>query len=176
MRLKVQIAVTSDDGQSTRTSENGLALATGIPGVEESSAKQDFLAQAEGLMRTVVENQLPALYAEVYAEDKQREADRRQAESQQKLQAKIKAMRERKGRKPESDDAAQEVQNAAPAADDIVECTDCGAKVEHDAAHYVSVVADGKYDRDAVLCDACYDKLMAETAKANAGADNGGGE
>ena len=53
--------------------------------------------------------------------------------------------------------------------DKLAACPDCGAKIEHDAAHYVTVVEDGKPKRDAVLCDACYDKVLEAQREANDG-------
>lgn len=185
MKLRLEIAVESDDGKAVRQVVNGLALTTNTPGLDPDAAKQDFLQQAEGLARTVMENQLPALYDAVDKEAAAARADEAASERQAELQGKIAAMKKRRAEKEAqaqqeqaAQDTAQDVQNAVPAADDPVKCTECGAEVPHDDAHYVSVVAGGKYSSDGVLCDKCYNRLMAATAEANsnAEADNGEGE
>lgn len=176
MKLRLEIAVESDDGKASHQVVNGLALTTNTPGLDPDAAKQDFLQQAEGLARMVMENQLPALYDAVDKEAAAARADEAAAERQTELQGKIAAMKKRRAEKEAqaqqeqaAQDTAQDVQNAVPAADELVKCTDCGAEIPHDDAHYVTVVTDGKYNRDAVLCDKCYDKVMAETRSASAG-------
>lgn len=187
MKLRINIAVESDDGKAMRQVANGLSLTTSTPGLDHDAAKQDFLQQAEGLARTVLENQLPALYDTVDKEAEAIRADEAAAESRAKLQGKIAAVKKRRAEKEAqaqqeqaAQDTAQDVQNAVPDADDTVKCTDCGAEIPHDDAHYVTVVVGGKYNRDAVLCDACYDKVMAETRSASDGpetnAEPGDGE
>jgi len=176
MRLRLEISVESDDGKASHQVVNGLALTTNTPGLDPDAAKQDFLQQAEGLARTVMENQLPALYDAVDKEAAAARADEAASERQAELQGKIAAMKKRRAEKEAqarqeqaAQDTAQDVQNAVPAADELVKCTECGAEIPHDDAHYVTVVTDGKYNRDAVLCDKCYDKVMAETRSASAG-------
>jgi len=181
MRVKFQVVVSSDDGAVSKDASSELQLATGLHGVDPSSAKQDFLTQADNLVRAISETQLPALYQAVDDEYAKRQAARdeeRPSEAQERVKAKLSKLRQKKEQAAQdtAQDAAQAVQNAVPDADEPVKCTECGAEVPHDDAHYVTVVVEGKYNRDAVLCDACYDKLMAETAKANAEANNGGGE
>lgn len=161
MKLRLEISVESDDGKAARRTVNQLALATDTPGFDPDAAKQDFLQQAEGLVRTVVENQLPALYDTVDREADAVRDEEAAAEHQTELQGKIAAMKKRR--------AEKEAQNQQGQAANIVKCTDCGAEIPHDDAHYVTLVRDGKYDRDAVLCDACYDKVMAEMRSASAG-------
>ena len=167
MRVRFQVTVSSDDDSVVQTVNSELQLATGLNGVDPSIAKQDFLAQAESLVRTIAESQLPALYqgvSDAYAAKKAKEAEAKQSNAVAAARVKLRAMKKAKKdaelANAAAGDRAQEVQNAVPAADDIVECADCGTKIEHDAAHYVTVVEDGKPKRDAVLCDACYDKVL----------------
>lgn len=185
MKLRLEISVESDDGKASHQVVNGLALTTNTPGLDPDAAKQDFLQQAEGLARTVMENQLPALYDAVDKEAAAARADEADAARREKLQDKIQAV---KRRRAEQEAQAQQgqVADAADAADsvkaDVVKCTDCGAEIHNDDAHYVTLVRDGTFDRDAVLCDKCYDKAMAETssapaqAEANAEPSDGEGE
>lgn len=173
MKLRMTVVVESDDGAISQQAVGGLMLATRLEGVDPSSAKQDFLAQAETLMRSIGENQLPALYQTVLNEDERRAQEAREAQAaepspgQAKVHAKLAQLRQKK--EQAAQDTAQDVQNAVPAVDDLVKCTECGAEVPHDDAHYVTLVVGGKYDRDAVLCDACYDKAMAAMRSASAG-------
>ena len=184
MRVRFQVTVSSDDDSVVKAVSSELQLATGLDGVDPSIAKQDFLTQAESLVRTIAESQLPALYqgvSDAHAAKKVKEAEEAKAEAEQSnavaaARVKLRAMKRAKkdaelanAAAAAAGDRAQEVQNAVPAADDIVECTDCGVKIEHDAAHYVTVVEDGKPKRDAVLCDACYDKVLEAQREANDG-------
>lgn len=172
MKLRLEISVESDDGKAGHQVVNGLALTTNTPGLDPDAAKQDFLQQAEGLARTVMENQLPALYDAVDKEAAAARADEAATARQAELQGKIAAMKKRRAEK-EAQAQQEQAADAADAADavkaDVVKCTDCGAEIPNDDAHYVTVVTGGKYNRDAVLCDACYDKVMAETRSASAG-------
>ena len=187
MKMQISVVVSSDDDVVSRGAAGGLMLATRVEGVDPSSIKQDFLAQAETLMRSISENQLPALYQTVLDECERKAQEAREAQAaeptpgQAKVQAKLAQLRQRKGQAAqEAQDTAQDVQNAVPAADEPVKCTECGAEVPHDDAHYVTLVTNGKFDRDAVLCDTCYDKVMAEMRLASAGpetnAEPGDGE
>lgn len=65
MKLIVTTAVVSDDGQLKRESTNDVNIATDIPGMDAAVLRQEFMAQAESLLRTIAENQVPALYAAV---------------------------------------------------------------------------------------------------------------
>lgn len=65
MKLIVTTAVVSDDGQFKRASTNDVNIATDIPGMDAGVLRQEFMAQAESLLRTIAENQVPALYATV---------------------------------------------------------------------------------------------------------------
>jgi hypothetical protein len=159
MKVEINITVSADDGSSPKSATSALLLATELEGVDAATAKQDFITQAEGLVRTISESQLPALYqasldAQAQAAKQETERDRGVPDS---VRAKLSKLRQRKG---------QEAGQAAANADqgpgvDVVECTDCGAKLESDMAHYIAVVKDGKFQRNAVLCDACYGKLLA---------------
>lgn len=173
MKLRIEIAVESDDGKVARWTVNQLALATDTPGLDHDAAKQDFLQQADGLVRTVVENQLPALYDTVDKEAAAVRAEEAASESKAKLQDKIQAVKKRRAEKEAQ--ARQEQEQEQEKAENVVKCTDCGVEIPNDDAHYVTVVTGGKHDRDAVLCDRCYEKTMAEAAEANASEYNGGG-
>jgi len=173
MKMQISVVVSSDDDAVSRGAAGGLMLATRVEGVDPSSIKQDFLAQAETLMRSIGENQLPALYQTVLDESERKAQEAREglaaepSPGQAKVQAKLAQLRQKK--EQAAQDTAQDVQNAVPSADELVKCTECGAEIPHDDAHYVTVVVGGKYNRDAVLCDACYDKVMAEMRTASAG-------
>ena len=65
MKLIVTTAVVSDDGQFKRASTDDVNIATDLPGMDAAVLRQEFMAQAESLLRTVAENQVPALYAAV---------------------------------------------------------------------------------------------------------------
>ena len=43
-----------------------------------------------------------------------------------------------------------------------VTCTECGATIEQADAHFVSMIENGQYSSDAVLCDACYRKNVLQ--------------
>jgi hypothetical protein len=172
MKVEIRITVSADDGSSPRSATSALLLATGLEGVDVATAKQDFLTQAEGLVRTISESQLPALYqasleeqakaAEAKAKEKAEEAEQSNAVAAARV--KLRKLRQRKGQ-----EAGQEAARAdqEPGVD-VVECIDCGAKLESDMAHYVTVVEDGEFKRDAVLCDACYNKGL-EARRAQSG-------
>ena len=65
MKLIVTTAVVSDNGKFRRESTNDVNIATDIPGMDAAVLRQEFMAQAESLLRTIAENQVPALYAAV---------------------------------------------------------------------------------------------------------------
>jgi len=174
MKVEIRITVSADDGSSPRAATSALLLATGLEGVDAATAKQDFLTQAEGLVRTVAESQLPALYQASL--DAQAMAAAAKAEEATKSNAvaaarvKLSKLRQRKGQEAGqasgTSEAGPEAEAAAVSQGDMVTCTGCGKVISHDDAHYVSIVKDGKYDHDGVLCDACYDNEMRETHKA----------
>lgn len=70
MRLEVRVIVSRDDGKSAQVSVNALQIDTNVDGVDPGVQKQDFLEQATNLMRSVTENQIPALYAKVMDESR----------------------------------------------------------------------------------------------------------
>lgn len=109
MKAKFRVTVTNDDGTVARWADSELQLATAIAGLDPSSAKQDFLTQAESLMRTIAENQLPALYQAVLEAPKtDLEAAFEAAEAKERLQAKLKSERERKAGAPAAEDTGDE--------------------------------------------------------------------
>ena len=160
MKVEIRITVSADDGSSPRSATSALLLATGLEGVDAATAKQDFLTQAEGLVRTISESQLPALY-QASLEEQAKAAEAAKAEAGQSnavaaARVKLAKLRRRKGQEAGQEDARADQEPGV----DVVECTDCGAKLESDMAHYVTVGGDGKFKCDAVLCDACYDKVL----------------
>lgn len=172
MKVEINITVSADDGSSPKSATSALLLATALEGVDTATAKQDFLTQAEGLVRTISESQLPALYqASLDAQAKER--DQTVPDS---VRAKLSKLRQRKGQKAGQASGASEAEPEAGAGagsqEDMVTCTGCGKAVPHDDAHYVSVIEDGRYDHDAILCDACYDNEM----RAKQGTDGQGGD
>ena len=159
MRVKIQVVVSSDDNAVSQTASSELQLATGLHGVDPSSAKQDFLAQADTLVRAISETQLPALYQAVedgYREKQAAKDAERPSEEHAKVKAKLNKLRNKKQQTSEPD---------APEAEEPVQCTTCGATVPHDEAHFVSIVQDGKYARDGILCEACYQGEMRALQK-----------
>lgn len=86
MQLTIQVAVSSDDGKIGQNVVAKLMLATGVYGTDAGVAKQDFLQQAENLVRTVAENQIPALYDAV-----QKQINGTGTQQDDEMQAKAKA-------------------------------------------------------------------------------------
>lgn len=167
MKMQISVVVSSDDDAVSRGAAGGLMLATRVEGVDPSSIKQDFLAQAETLMRSIGENQLPALYQSVLDECDRKAQEAHEAQAAEptpekaKVQAKLAKLRQRKEQAAASDTAAAQPEGepAETHEDDSrepVQCTTCGAMVPHDEAHFVSVIQGGQYARDGVLCEACY--------------------
>lgn len=156
MKVEIRITVSADDGSSPRAATSALLLATGLEGVDAATAKQDFLTQAEGLVRTVAESQLPALYQASL--DAQAMAAAAKAEEATKSNAvaaarvKLAQLRQKKGQAAQEQPEQPEQDEPEPP----VQCTTCGATVPHDDAHFVSIVQNGQYVRDGVLCEACY--------------------
>jgi ABC-type uncharacterized transport system substrate-binding protein len=114
----------SDDGSVTKTVNSELQLATGLSGVDPAIMKQDFLTQAENLVRTIAESQLPALYqgvSDAHAAKKAEEADR-DSKGVAALRDKLLTMRKAK------QDA--EAANAVNGAADIIKCVDGGTRPE----------------------------------------------
>lgn len=65
MKITVNIVVESDDGKFTRESVSCVGVDTRLPGIDPDSAKEDFVAQARGVLAAVGETHVPALYAAV---------------------------------------------------------------------------------------------------------------
>ena len=86
MQMTVTLTVTSDDGEITESSVNRIGVDTRIPGIDPDSAKEDFMAQARGLLTAVGETHAPALYAAVQDRVEKAEACREEAESRREEQ------------------------------------------------------------------------------------------
>lgn len=67
MKVTIQVTVSSDDDTVSKTASSSLMLASGIDGMDPAEAKQDFLMQVDSLVRTIADNQIPALYQSVAA-------------------------------------------------------------------------------------------------------------
>ena len=65
MKITVNIKVESDDGKFTQESVSCVGVDTRLPGIDPDSAKEDFVAQARGLLTSIGETHVPALYAAV---------------------------------------------------------------------------------------------------------------
>ena len=161
MRVRFKVTVSDDSDVVVKTADSQLQLATDVDGIDPSVAKQDFLAQAESLVRTIADNQLPALYQSV-VDIRREKAESEAAAGVAGVRGKLRAMNKAKKalERANAEAAEQEAAHTDQLGGDVVECTDCGAKLESDRAHYVTVVENGRLKRDAVLCDACYDKVL----------------
>lgn len=123
MKMQISVVVSSDDEAISRGAAGGLMLATRVEGVDPSSIKQDFLAQAETLMRSIGENQLPALYQTVLDECERKAQEAREelaaalTPAQTKVQAKLAHLRQRKEQAaaPDTAEAQPEQQEGEPA-------------------------------------------------------------
>lgn len=65
MKITVNIVVESDDGKFKQESVSCVGVDTRLPGIDPDSAKEDFVAQARGILTAVGETHVPALYAAV---------------------------------------------------------------------------------------------------------------
>ena len=114
MQLTIHVAVSSDDGKIGQNVVAKLTLATGVYGTDAGVAKQDFLQQAESLVRTVAENQIPALYDAVQKQiDGEEPAEADGTKDRTKMRDKLKAaharrMKQETKQKAEQTDAQQE--------------------------------------------------------------------
>lgn len=162
MRIRFNVVVASDDGQFMQEANNELLVDTSLYGLDPSVAKHSFLNQAEALVRTISDSQLPALYqAVVDAMAKAHEDEQRDAtESMKKLHGKLDELRAKKANQEAAPDKAEPDTAEPDTAPETVQCTGCGATISSDAAHFVSVVVDGKYDHDATLCDKCHKETL----------------
>ena len=61
MKITVNIKVESDDGKFTQESVSCVGVDTRLPGIDPDSAKEDFIAQARGLLTSIGETHVPAL-------------------------------------------------------------------------------------------------------------------
>jgi len=160
MKMQISVVVSSDDDAVSRGAAGGLMLATRVEGVDPDAAKQDFLSQAETLMRSISENQLPALYQTVLDECERKAKEDAAAKAEEAEQSnavaaarvKLAQLRQKKGQAAQEQPEQPEQDEPEPP----VQCTTCGATVPHDDAHFVSIVQNGQYVRDGVLCEACY--------------------
>ena len=111
MRVKFTVEVSSDDGKVAKSANSGLQIDT-MEGVAADISKQDFLAQAEAIVRTISEGQIPALYhavaeehAELMAKEEQARLAKRAEHSE--VKAKLAKLRQRKN----ADDAQDSEQD-----------------------------------------------------------------
>ena len=154
MKITFDVTVSNDDGSVARSAKNEIRIATDISGVDPYTAKQYCMTQAETLVRNITDNQLPALYQDVLnaVKEEDGEMDEPDEDAHPEVRNKLDKIREKR----------KEKENKLPDAESTVKCTECGAEIAHDDAHFVSVIEDGQYSSDAVLCDACYKKNMAK--------------
>lgn len=122
MKITVNIKVDSDDGKFTQESVSCVGVDTRLPGIDPDSAKEDFIAQARGLLTSIGETHVPALYAAVQeavdraahdpAEDSPGEepesVDKKPSEAKDEVARKLEQIREL--RKAAGDPAAEEAE------------------------------------------------------------------
>lgn len=122
MKITVNIVVESDDGKFTQESVSCVGVDTRLPGIDPDSAKEDFIAQARGLLTSIGETHVPALYAAVQeaidraaqepAEDSPGEepksVDKKPSEAKDEVARKLEQIREL--RKAAGDPAAEEAE------------------------------------------------------------------
>jgi len=106
MQLTINVAVTSDDGKVEKTVTGRLMVATGVYGTDAGVAKQDFLDQAEALVRVIAENQIPALYGAVQQEEA-KQAEAGDTKDKKKLHDKLKAIHDKRRQKAKQQDEQQ---------------------------------------------------------------------
>lgn len=99
MKLRIEITVESDIADIAEGMDNSMRLATNIPGVDESSIKQEFLVQAESFIRVISDTQIPALYAAVLEREKrtalEHDPGAMQSDAHTAVQDKLQAIRAR---------------------------------------------------------------------------------
>lgn len=119
MQIEITVTLTDDTNQVARSSVNRLAVATDLPGADPAVQKQDFLGQVENLVRTITENQVPALYADVEghiaADDTA--VPEATSEAQTAVRGKLKALKVKK-QAPEADLMQDELPGTEPTATD----------------------------------------------------------
>lgn len=65
MRMIATVRVESDDGRVAEESVSSVGVDTRVKGIDPDAAKEDFIAQARGLLASIGETHVPALYATV---------------------------------------------------------------------------------------------------------------
>lgn len=65
MRMIATVRVESDDGRVAEQSVSSVGVDTRVKGIDPDAAKEDFIAQARGLLTSIGETHVPALYATV---------------------------------------------------------------------------------------------------------------
>lgn len=65
MRMIATIRVESDDGKLAEQSVSSVGVDTRVKGIDPDAAKEDFIAQARGLLTSIGETHVPAMYASV---------------------------------------------------------------------------------------------------------------
>ena len=124
MKVTIQVTVSSDDDTVSKTASSSLMLASGIDGMDPAEAKQDFLMQVDSLVRTIADNQIPALYQSVAAwlaagpEDGPDDEPEDEPEAVGKLRKKRRTVRARK--KGAQEEPEQPEQNSADPVEDGV--------------------------------------------------------
>ena len=122
MKITVNIKVESDDGKFAQESVSCVGVDTRLPGIDPDSAKEDFIAQARGLLTSIGETHVPALYAAVQeavgraaqepAEDRpgeeRKSVDKKRSETKDEVARKLEQIREL--RKAAGDPAAEEAE------------------------------------------------------------------
>lgn len=69
MKLKVTVSV--ECGSTVKSADNELVLAD-VVGIDRTRCKEDFLQQAESLIRSVSENQVGALFDSALVEEEEK--------------------------------------------------------------------------------------------------------
>lgn len=160
MKITFDVTVSNDDGSIARSVKNEIRIATDINGVDPYTAKQYCMTQAETLVRNITDNQLPALYQDVLdaGKEEDEEMDEPTEDAHPEVRNKLDKIREKRK------DKENNAENNAPAeeAPEPVTCTECGAIIKQADAHFVSMIENGQYSSDAVLCDACYKKNVLQ--------------
>lgn len=105
MKVEIKVTVSSDDGKVSRTSTNAMMMATDVANSDPGVQKQDFLTQVEGLVRTVGENQVPALYAAVESAVEEAKGAARQEQPEDEAPQKLAPQRSKWHKKGEPAEA-----------------------------------------------------------------------
>lgn len=111
MRMIASVRIESDDGTVAEESTNTVGVDTRVRGIDPDAAKEDFIAQARGLLSSVGETHVPAMFATVQQRIDDGEAEAEQAEESKesegmaKVRGKLRQLRRRK-----ADNAEQETE------------------------------------------------------------------